>query len=72
MNDIYSNGYLIMAAGNQFGLTSGNRSDTLMKYTVTKLDEVFVFMLYGGDKSLQSADIAIAKQLARNLKESLQ
>jgi putative component of toxin-antitoxin plasmid stabilization module len=61
-----------VAVGNQFGLTSGNRSDTLMKYTVTTLDEVFVFMLYGGDKSSQVADIAIAKQLARNLKESLQ
>ena len=37
-----------------------------------KLDEVFVFMLYGGDKSSQAADIAIAKQLARNLKGCLQ
>ena len=37
-----------------------------------KLDEVFVFMLYGGDKSSQVADIAIAKQLARNLKGCLQ
>ena len=37
-----------------------------------KLDEFFVFMLYGGDKSSQVADIAIAKQLARNLKGCLQ
>ena len=39
MNDIYSNGYLIMAVGNQFRLTSGNRSDTLMEYTVKRLPE---------------------------------
>jgi putative component of toxin-antitoxin plasmid stabilization module len=51
-------GYLIMAVGYKFGLTSGNRSDT--------------FMLFGGDKSSQVADIAIAKQLARNLKGCLQ
>ncbi len=43
-----------------------------MSYTVNKLDEFFVFMLYGGDKSSQIADIAIAKQLARNLKGCLQ
>ena len=29
----------IMAAGNPFGLTSGNRSDTFMTYTVKKLPE---------------------------------
>lgn len=61
-----------MAVGNQFGLTIGNRSDTLMTNTVSQLDEVFVFMLYGGEKSSQVADIAIAKQLARNLKGCLQ
>jgi len=131
MNDIKPIGYLIMAIGNQFGLTISNRSDTFMSYTVNKLDEfnawmlsikdrqtrfrlirrvnrienglfgdsgpvgedvqelreffgpgwrmyfikldeVFVFMLYGGDKSSQVADIAIAKQLARNLKGCLQ
>jgi len=131
MNDRKPIGYWIMAVGNPFGLTSGNRSDTLMSYTVNKLDEfnawmlsikdrqtrfrlirrvsrienglfgdsgpvgedvqelreffgpgwrmyfikldeVFVFMLFGGDKSSQVADIAIAKQLARNLKGCLQ
>jgi len=72
MNDIKPIGYLIMAVGNQFGLTISNRSDTFMSYTVNKLDEFFVFMLYGGDKSSQIADIAIAKQLARNLKGCLQ
>jgi len=61
-----------MAVGNQFGLTSSNRSDTLMTNTVSQLDEVLVFMLYGGDKSSQVADITIAKQLARNLKGCLQ
>ena len=29
----------IMAAGNPFGLTSGNRSDTFMTYTVKRLPE---------------------------------
>jgi putative component of toxin-antitoxin plasmid stabilization module len=32
----------------------------------------FVLLLNGGDKSSQTADIAIAKQLARNLKGCLQ
>jgi putative addiction module killer protein len=39
MNDIKPIGYLIMAVGNQFGLTSGNRSDTFMIYTVKRLPE---------------------------------
>jgi putative component of toxin-antitoxin plasmid stabilization module len=47
-----------MAVVNQFGLTISNRSDT--------------FIFNGGDKSSQAADIAIAKQLARNLKGCLQ
>ena len=39
MNDIKPIGYLIMAVGNQFGLTSGNRSDTFMTYRVKRLPE---------------------------------
>ena len=31
--------YSIMAVGNPFGLTSGNRSDTFMTYTVKRLPE---------------------------------
>lgn len=51
-----------MAVGNPFGLTSGNRSDTFMTYTVKRLSEFDNWIL--GIK-----DIATRLRLLRRLKK---
>jgi putative addiction module killer protein len=65
MNDPKPIGYLIMAVGNPFGLTSGNRSDTFMTYTVKRLPEFDNWIL--GIK-----DITTRLRLLRRLKRVLQ